>query len=476
LKPFFFISPPTRVGRSVLRQGRCQIRLSPGVVSWPPLNLATLASRLREKGYGVQLLDAAEKGLNVASTVEDLASAKPSALVIPCTTPTLEDDLALCRNVKARLPDTATVVFGVHCTESPEEVVRGGADFAIVGEPEETLSDLADYLRAGEGKPPSAIPGLCFLSNGTIQRTEPRPFLPRLDDLPFPAWDLVNLDAYRMPIRETPFGVVEVARGCPYPCIFCTARLYHGRKGRYKSPERILEEIRILRERSGVRDFLFLADTFNLDRQFVIQLCQRIVSDSPGISWVSNSRVDRFDEEMASWMKRAGCWLVSFGIESSRPEVLEKAGKGQKDKDASRAVSLAKNAGIMTYGYYIFGLPGESRKSLLDTFRLARRLDTDFANFYTATPFPGTDLYRQAKKEGWLLPGDWDRYFHGSSDVLSLPGLPAKQLLRYATFARLAYYMRPRKTYSLMRLMIRHRRGVEVARAGISLLRSLLSG
>ena len=453
MKDVTLVSPPTRSGIPVLRQGRCQIRLAPGVISWPPISLATLASLARERGRSVRLLDGGDQDRGFHEAVREVGSRGPSLVVVHATTPTIEDDLAFCRAIKACHPENTAIVFGPHVTALPEEAVRGGADAAVLGEPEPVIARL---LESADDRPRRGLPGLCFRENGGILRTDPvSP--PDLDTLPVPAWDLVDLHRYRMPLKQRPFGVVEVSRGCPHACSFCTAGPYHGHRWRPKSPERIAAEVGSLREVHGLSDFLFLSDTFNEEPDFVHRLCRELARTQPGIAWVCNSRVDRFDAASARAMRAAGCWLVSFGIESACPEVLSRTGKRTSPADTRRAVRDAREAGLKTFGYYLLGLPGDSYGTMARTVREAFRLDTDFANFYAATPFPGTDLYRQAEREGWLASRRWDRFFHGTSDVLALPGLAADRARRIAGWARLAYYARPRKAGRLLRVLAEER-------------------
>ena len=439
-----FLVPPTLSGERVLRQGRCQVRLEPGIPPWPPVGLARLAATARDKGHRARILDSCLEGLSFEAAISKIARCRPDALVFQTTTPTAHDDATLTRRVKRLLPECRIICYGVHATALPEDTLAGGADFAIVGEPEPTAVELFDLL-AGARDDPGGIAGLAFRREGDVVRTGSRTPVDDLDSLPLPDRDLIDNQSYRLPRKGRPFTLVEVSRGCPYHCIFCTAPLYHGSAWRARSPGGIVREVDSVVKRYGIREFLFLSDTFNLREPWVLDLCEEILSSGLRIGWVCNSRCDDFSERQARAMKEAGCWLVSFGIESGSDEILAGAQKKASVKAAGRAVAKAKRAGLETVGYFLFGLPGETRETMRETAALARKIDPDYAHFFVATPFPGTPFFDQAAREGWLRSTDWRRYFHGSSDVISFNGLDAAAIRRAASTAALKFYLRPAK-------------------------------
>ncbi len=245
-------------------------------------------------------------------------------------------------------------------------------------------------------QPFSDIAGLTWRDPaGSIISNPARPFIDDLDSLPFPAWHLLSHQKYVLPLKGRPFLIIAPQRGCPFNCTFCTCQTYYGKKLRIRSTENIIAEIQYDMERFGVRDFFFWAETFVVDRQHVAELCQAMLDASLGISWTCNSRIDIVDEELLKLMARAGCWMISYGIESADQQVLDAVRKGTRVEQAAVAVSLARAAGIKTAGHFIFGLPGDTEEAMRKTLKLARSLKLDVAQFYSAVPFPGSRLYER---------------------------------------------------------------------------------
>jgi radical SAM superfamily enzyme YgiQ (UPF0313 family) len=323
-----------------------------------------------------------------------------------------------------------------------------GLDAIIRNEPETTAAEWIAKLEKGE--PLDSVAGLSYRSGGGIFRNPDRPFLSDLDSLPDPAWHLFDLDVYRLPLRGDRFLMVTPHRGCPYPCSYCTAQTYYGAKLRRRSVEKVRDEIRRNVDVHEVKELFFWSDTFTIDKRYVISLSEAIAP--LGVSWASNSRVDTIDEELARAMRRAGCWMISFGIESGDQDLLDAAGKGATVEQAERAVAVVKAAGIKAAGHFVLGLPGETRESLERTLALADRLPLDFEQFYCAVPFPGSRLYEEAREKGWLSESDFSRYRQDEA-ILELPGLSREEVMAYRQTAYRHFYTRPRVAVSALALL-----------------------
>jgi radical SAM superfamily enzyme YgiQ (UPF0313 family) len=396
------INGPTNDGGLFTREGRCTQAASIWAVQWPPVTLAYLAAMARAAGWKAALFDAPALAWSADSLLAHLHTFQPELCVLTVSTPTAATDLQTAAAIKAALPETKLALCGVHATVLDEEILAAhpAVDFVLRREPEQTFGELCRALDESGGV--GAIAGLTWREGDTPRRNPDRAWLADLDALPFPAWDAGPLWPYRLPFRRDRFLCLTPLRGCPHHCSFCTAGAYYGHGLRRRSPESLVEEIAHDRVRYGVRDFFMWAETFTIDREFVLALCEQIARRAPGIRWTCNSRVDTVDAEMLAAMRAAGCWMVSFGIESTDAGVLEEAGKKMDPAATTRALAEARRAGLLTLGHFVLGLPRDSPRTLAATARDAATMDLDFAQFYTAAPFVGSPLYERLGAEGAL--------------------------------------------------------------------------
>ncbi len=435
------LNPPTREGKGFIREGRCTQEGGVWTTLWPPISLATIAAVLQRDGHGVRALDAAATGYPRERLLTDIENSPPDVIVWSTGTPSIDDDLALASEIKRASPRTKTGVFGTHVTALDRVCMEATPDLdAIIrNEPEATAAEWIESLKTES--PPESVNGLTFRAGSRVVRNPDRPFLSDLDELPDPAWRFFDLDAYRLPLKGSRFLMVAPHRGCPYPCSYCTAQTFYGAKLRRRSVERVAAEIERNIEELGVREFFFWSDTFTIDKRYVLALAEAL--EPLGISWASNSRVDTIDAETAGAMRRAGCWMVSFGVESGDQAVLDAVGKGAKVEEAEDAVRVSKQAGLKVAGHFVLGIPGETRESLEKTLALARRLPLDFIQFYCAVPFPGSRLYTTAKEKGWLSESDFSR-FRQDEALLELPTLTREEVMLYRQRAYREFYLKPR--------------------------------
>jgi len=320
-------------------------------------------------------------------------------------------------------------------------------DAVIRGEPERTIRDLCST----EGEHRLSVKGISYRdpASGKAVHNPDAGFM-HPEEIPAPAWNRLDLGPYRLPFRGGRFLITAPVRGCPYACSFCTAPAYYGRKVRKRPVDRVAEELRENVRRYGVRDFFFWAETFTVDRGYVLHLCEEILRQGLDISWSCNSRVDTVDPELLAVMKRAGLWMISFGIESGNQGVLESCGKGITVEQSVSAVNAAHEQGIRTAGHFLFGLPGETESSMTETLRLSLALPLDVAQYYAASPFPGTALYRQARRNGWLRHR---AEFSQARAVMDLPGLPGREVDAFCRKAYRAFYTRPGTVLNMLGML-----------------------
>lgn len=270
------------------------------------------------------------------------------------------------------------------------------------------------------------------------------------ENIPSPAWGYLDMLPYRLPLKGTPFLMVAPVRGCPYSCSFCTAPLYYGRKLRKRPVETVVNEMEDGLHRFGVRDFFVWADTFTADKDYVEKFSRMVISRKLDIAWTCNSRVDTLDSKMLTLMKKAGLWMISFGLESGNDDVLKRSGKHITVKQSKVAVSMAHDLGIKTSGHFILGLPGETHDSMKDTLALSLDLPLDIAQFYAAAPFPGTRLFEEATSEGWL---NQDVPFSQACSTMALPDLPARQVDLFRRHAYRSFYGRSKAVLKILAMV-----------------------
>jgi radical SAM superfamily enzyme YgiQ (UPF0313 family) len=298
----------------------------------------------------------------------------------------------------------------------------------------------------------SRVKGLVWRNQGEIVVNPDRPFIPDLDDLPLPMHHLLPLNEYRMPLMKGPFSFIVTSRGCPAGCKYCIKHVSYQWSVRLHSPERIMKELRQLHD-LGISNIHMYADLFTVNRDQVMGLCDAIIADGLKIKWTCNSRVDYVDEEMLHKMGQAGCWLISWGIESGNEQVLKRAAKGADPKKAWRALSWARDAGIRNWGYFIIGLPGETLETIRETIDLAKGLPLDIALFHVAAPYPGTPFFFEVVENGWFKEGTrWEEVDMDKGTVLQYENLSADDLLYWQkrAFREWAFRPGPMKTYAKM--------------------------
>lgn len=393
-------------------------------------------------------MDFPATGSDAASLQRIIKRYQPHFAFWNTATPTFKSDLRHGHMIKDMTPETITGVMGTHVSALPEEALNiPSIDIVVRREPERTIRNLCRARRRSW----SSIEGISYRipKGGEIRHNPDAEFL-RPEEIPIPAWHFLDIKPYRLPLRGKPFLIVAPIRGCPYPCNFCTAPIYYGKRLRKRPVKQVVNEMQDNITRYGVKDFFIWADTFTADKAYVNRLCREIIIRRLPISWACNSRVDTVEREILVLMKEAGLWMISYGLESGNNDILKNTGKNLTAEQSRAAVTAASQLGIKTSGHFIFGLPGETEETMKQTLSFALDLPLNIAQFYTAAPFPGTGLYRQALTEGWLKAGS---AFSQSHTVMDLPGLPAVKVEAFRRYAFKRFYMRTRPLLNLVSMV-----------------------
>ncbi len=455
----FLINPPAKDLVKVVREGRCMQRKGAWTAVWSPLSLALCAAVLEQDEIEVRILDYTVKEGTPEQLMSQINSLKPDLVVLNVTTPSIEDDLKMVNMIKQACPETKTAILGIHPTALPNECFNAckELDYIIRREPEFTLRELCRAIAFDSGGDACVTPiinlhdieGISFRDGDKIIHNLPRPWLD-MDDLPFPAWHLVDMNDYIMPFHNVPFLLVATSRGCPYPCTFCADSTYYGRSLRRRSPERLVDELQWAGKKFGIHEFLFWAESFTLDRSFVMAVCDEIIKRQLSISWVCNSRVDHVDMELLQAIKKAGCWMIGYGIESGNQAVLDSVKKGTTVEQIKKAVELSHQAGLEVSGHCVLGLPSDTIQTIKQTIDFTISLDLDFVQFYCAVPFPGSSMYKQACQNHWINTTDWSM-FEQNFSCLDYPHLTAKEIMNLRRRAYRKFYLRPRMIFKVLK-------------------------
>ena len=356
--------------------------------AWPPLDLLNAAAMLRRHDHDVDLLDFRADS-SAPSRLPDLT--RKTDLIVFQTTPLDRwqcPDLNIDQlpDMVKDLPRSKLIVAGVHGTLDPARVLKlTNAKAVIRGEPEKAILALADA-----GGDPETIPETSYYgTDGYCDGSIAAPL--NLAELPTPAYDLVDPGIYYYPLIRYRLALLETSRGCPYGCRFCLKTMYDPGI-RYKPLDAVIADVETVIGRHGFNSVYFMDLEFTVNRDRIVDLCDRLVSLRLDFKWCCQTRVDQVDPDLLTLMARAGCRLIHFGVESGSPKLLAETGKGITIEQVENALTWSRTAGIQTACFFLFGLPSETPRDRRISAMLARRLDPDYVSFHVAAPYQGTVL------------------------------------------------------------------------------------
>jgi len=443
-RSILLINPPLIDGVAFTRQGRCQEREEVLGTTKPPYSLVVIASLLRQRGADFRLIDQTAEATPTASVIDRLEGElfRPTLIVYCSTTPTLAADTAEMAVLK-RHYDAPLVCFGPHASGAPVESMARApeVDAMVGGEPEEAVLALASLESLDKA---TGIQGVTVRRGGKVVPGKERAVFSGFAQMPFPAWDLLPLRRYRLPLVDKPYMLVETSRGCPYSCDFCIVPIHHGHKFRERDPIVLVDEIARGKREYGIEYFYLWGDTVTLNIKSFSRFCDELVARNLGIRWFANARADNLvDPVYVDRLKRSGCWMLSIGVESESDDTRRDMMKKLERQKIHAAFRNLRRAGIKSFGFFIYGYPGDTVASMEQTTRYAIELDADFANFYPAVPYPGTELHERCRREGLLTTDDWAKLEY-SYYVLKTGGLDEETVMRAIHRANRRFCLRPR--------------------------------
>jgi radical SAM superfamily enzyme YgiQ (UPF0313 family) len=416
----------------------------------PPLGPAYIASYLRAQGHECRIYD----GIAEPVELERLAATACQYDVVGVTAVTayVLRSIELVRAIKARPSCPTVVVGGPHVSVLPESLLAQGADFAVVGEGEETMGELVECLAAGaNAQRLREVRGIGFYDEGKYHYTGDRPRIEPLDVVPPPALDLLPMHLYFSSIARAtaqPSLPLLTSRGCAGVCSFCSKRSF-GTKVRYFSVARIVEDFFLLRDRYGARDVAVFDDSFVSDEQVAGSVCESLRSRGFDRSWSVEAGIDGVSRPLLRTLRDSGCTYIAYGIESGSQRVLDRINKRISKDQVRETIALTKEAGIHIRGYFMLGFPGETAAEMEETIRFAMELDIDLASFTLLVPLPGTVEYRRAQESGtfdpeYYMKGITSEFHFLDSPVYVPEGMTAQTLLAIHRSAYKRYYYRPK--------------------------------
>ena len=412
-----------------------------------PLGLAYLGAVAEKEGHQVTVIDCQAEKLTTDLFRQRISKEDPDIIGITATTLLYKSAMNLINMAREIHPKAVTVLGGSHGTFWDENALKEypSLDVVVRREGEVTFIDLLNKLDSNL----SNVLGITFRKkDGSIVRTQDRPFIENLDALPFPAHHLMPIDSLKR------MGKILIplitSRGCVYWCDFCSTVRMFGRGYRWRSPKNVVDEMQLVHDKYGVTQVTFYDDAFTVNRDRVLKICQELHDRKLEMTWDCGTRVDMVDRELLKTMHGAGCIAVWLGVESGSEAILGAMNKKIKLDQTRVAYKTAHDVGLMTIANVVLGFPGETEQTAKATIRFVKELNPDDVGFYVATPYPGTPMYDQVKANGWLRVTDFDKY-DTAGPTFETPQLSMEKLaeLRYKAYQQ--FYLRPGYVIKMMR-------------------------
>lgn len=416
----------------------------------PPLGMGYLASFLQSKNIDCLIVD----GLNQGLTNQEIVSRAKDAKIVGISVLSYCFLQAIDLTRRLKRAGKIVVIGGVQATALPNlTLTKTGADFVVVGEGEETFYKLIELIGRKIPKKDIHLPGVISKYHKNVVCA---PFITNLSALPIPDWDQIDPRFYQKAphggiIKYFPVAPVITTRGCPYECKFCASPRLWKRILRYRNPTEVVDEIEYLVRVKGIREIHLEDDNFTLNRFHAEGVCREIIRRKIRVAWSTPNgiRADRVDEKLLRLMKKSGCYSVAFGIESGNPEILKNIHKHETLETIEKAVRTAHKIGLVTQGFFIFGLPGETKATIRKTIDFAKKIPLDKAQFLTLDIIPGSALWEELhfqNKVNWQINSGFEvAWVPNSVDVKTLKSAQSQAFREF--------FFRPSQIFTVLRFM-----------------------
>lgn len=412
-----------------------------GVIA-PPLGIAYMAGVLQENNIDVEILDASAEDMDFKDVEKELLKRKPDLVALTALTPTIGRALETAQVVKETLPDSIVVMGGYHPTFNFIETLEDeNVDIVIRGEGEYIMLNLVQALENQSSL--HDVKGIVFEDKNSkeIVVNPEAPLIQDLDELPFPALNLLPMKKYRLLDMDTHMTTMITTRGCPMQCSFCSSAAMHGKKIRERSVENIVDEIEYLKTNYDIDTIAFMDDTFTLKKRKVMAICDEILKRNIEIMWGCTSRVDTLDEKLLKKMKEAGCITIFIGVESADQQ-LDNMCKNTTIAKIENAFKIAHKLKIRTIASVALGMPGDTKEIMNKTVKFVHKLKPNYAIYSLATPYPGTRFYKEAFEKNLIKIKDWSKYTL-ITPILETIDCSLNDMRKIQAKAFMKFYLRP---------------------------------
>ncbi|MHA1264599.1 MAG: B12-binding domain-containing radical SAM protein [Candidatus Helarchaeota archaeon] len=434
---------------------RPKIRI-PIAQSNPPLGLGYLAAVLRKHGHQVNLLDCAiikESYKQIRSRVKKI---NPDIVGITALSSYYNEMRRLARILQPL--NIPIILGGVHVSALPKRsLYECKADFVVIGEGEYTLLELLNKWSDENAR--KEIKGIAYIDDGRFIQTPKRKLISNLDEIPFPAWDLINplkypLQPHGAIAKRSVVAPILTTRGCPFACTYCASTHFWGHKFRRRSAPNIVDEIELLVDKFRVREIHIWDDNFTLIRKHVVEFCREVLRRKLDLTFAcpNGVRIDTLSKELLTLMRRTGFYSLTFAIESGSQTILNNVNKKLNLKIIPTTIKVAKKLGFIIPSFFIFGLPGETYETARRTIQFAKSLPIDLPSFFIAKPLPGSQLFEDWIRENQFQKIDYNWfYFHDPGNNLIINS--GNRTLNLPKDAYREFLFRPKQLIRTLKIM-----------------------
>ena len=419
------------------------------------LGILYIGTLLQKNGFKCKIIDAKVLGLSNSEIIQQIYDFKPKLIGITLVSVSYKATKDLCEKIRNLEFSPRVILGGPHPTSLPKETLAEfNVDAVVIGEGEQTFLEIVNNLKNNLPLFQN-VAGVAYKENGELKFNSSRPINANIDELPFPDHSMLpDPYLYKRRTNQSPAVPILTSRGCPYLCTFCSRDLYKN-KVLFRTPKNVVNEIDYLVETFKFKQIDIIDDNFLVNKNRAKEILQMII-ERPykiAINLQSGVRVDAIDEELLIFMKKAGVYRVALGVESGDERVLKNSKKGIKLDEVRKAVKLVKQAKLRADCFFMIGLPGDNAESMQRTIDFAKELKPNTANFSMTIPFPGTELYREAKEHGQLFIDTrygLDSGYNAANVAYLLEGMDKQEILKYYKKAYRDFYLRPIQIFRML--------------------------